>query len=486
MRENLVYFEKFAVYNLTPPKVRLNSHAQNAQKCENFVWWRVADTLWRSVPSAAVLPSNQASIAADQQRAFCSAEHSLHHQRFDLGRSLSDRSGPWTHRDHSIASAERSLPIHRGAADVSKPYEPETIYREAGNARSGSVDTSAQSVAGRSYRRAFFGYLRFGHYGSDSLRSTTGSTGWLQSQETRPSILPTAALLRREHQRCMVWKVSVGGCVTSPTYEGASRRGLRTASFWRSYDPRSCGCGFLQPRNRNVFDRKTGFLCHSCTYQVANQIATEQLGLPKDIASVGAQRVHLSATKVEASRKVYCGASARSRRTFLATFSFQDGGLHLSCVRDKSSAQAFERVALLQSACQWRTDYSGADRSLCLGENPHRRVGFESGLLPSCASCLQPSELVQTFLSSAKLATFQSSNHSRPSASGASRTGSTAGQTNTENARFFPLREGLSGNVEKHRTIPETTTISLVHVFDDSISCCNTSTKMWIFTQDSG
>ena len=162
-------------------------------------------------------------------------------------------------------------------------------------------------------------------------------------------------------------------------------------------------------------------------------------------------RVRIQTDSLEEKPTLHCRPAPHSRKTLLADVALQDGGVYLPCDHHQSAAEASQPLAVLQPQSHRGTHHPRAPRRIYPGQSSDAGLGLQSGLFSSGPFCLQLDQLVQTSLSTRRLATVQSSDDPKPIIPGARPIASASRASYIKFAQQLSLRADFFADFGKYQ-----------------------------------
>jgi len=441
-------------HTLTQPVVLLNCNAKNSYKYRHIFFKCWINPLRRIISPPAIFPKDEASFCSRSCRSVSTTQQSILHQRLHPRHPLSNHAwfGP-DRNQHSLAT-KRSLPIFSKPPNISRSHYPTTV---SGTLRLQRPDSLPESPRPFPWpfpdktRSRILCDLRPRYKGLDGLWPTAGSQDWFQSQKARTSFLSTPSLLRGEDGRYLGRSLPLGGCPSGSSHNRDSGKKYFDVAFRHSRDSSKGRLGLLRSYDCRIPPRSARFLCDCRPDHQADPTILRRPFLRGDLSWPLVRRIRVQTMAVEYSPTLYRCAAPRPRKTFLATFAFQDGWIHLPCNCHQSLVETSQSLAILQPKSNGRTNHSGTSRSLYFGQNSDPRLDFQSSLFPLGPVCLQLNQLVPTPLLPGRLATTQSPDYPKPAALGTSPIASPTRTTGFKFAEQLPILEDIFGDFKKHQ-----------------------------------
>jgi hypothetical protein len=440
-------------YNFIQPVVWSNCNVENSYKYRCiFLEHRVNPLRW-IVSFATVFPRHQAAIYSHPNHSLSTTQQSIFHQRFRPRHPLSNH--PWigTDRNQHSPAAKWRLPISGEPSNLSRSNYPAAVSGTFRLQRPIGLPESPRPVPcpiSDKARSHLLCDLRSRYQSLDGLWPTAGCQGWIQPQKARTSFLSTASLLRGKNRRHLGRNLSFGRYPScSSHYRCSGKKHLETSS-WYPRDSDARRLGLLRPYDCRVSPRDSSLLSNCCPGHQADSAIFWRSFLRGDFCRPLVCRVRMQTLAMEYLSTIRRRATARPRKTFLATLAFQDGWIHLSSNCHQPLAETAESLAFLQPKSYGRTYHSRTPRSLYLGEDSHPRLGFKPSLFPYGPFGLQLDQLVQTPLLTRRLATVKSSNHPKSVALGASSIAPTSRPTDFKFTKQLSIFKNVYRGIEKH------------------------------------
>ena len=454
--KNVAYMAKRAEikdYNLTVPVVLLNCNAKNSQKYPNIFFKCWSHPLRWIISFATVFPRHQTTLCPYPNHSISTTQQPLFHQRFDTGHPLPNHPRIRTDRNQYSPATKWRLPISGEPSHLSQSDHPAKVSGALWLTRTDGLSASPRSIPkcfSDETRFPLLGDLRFRYQGFDRLRPAGRSQSRIQSKEARTSFLSTPSLLRRKNRRCLGRHLSLWRCASrSPQHRYSGEEPFQT-SFRYPGHPCAGRLGLLRPCPGRVYCGGPWRLCDRCQDYQTDSETIGWSSIRRDLSWTLAHRIRIQTLEMENHSTLHRGETSHPRKTFLATLSLQDGGIYLPCDRNQSFLETSEPLAILQPESHRRTHHPRTSRRIYSGENPNQRLGFQPGLFPSGPLRLQLDQLVQTPLLTGRLATTQSSVHSKSVVLGARPIGSLSRKTGIESTEQLPILKNIYKDFKKH------------------------------------
>src|SRR5215470_3853395 len=419
----------------------------------------------------AFLQQAPVALAASAFSQDASATRQLSSLRSDFGSPVRHHGGPATHQQDRDSAVQRYLPVLAGPLAVPRPVYPTPIPQTGEYPVRPSACQLARSIARStlsSAQTADYPHLRSGFGGPDRLRQTAICSRRVQPQETRPTFLPPARLLRGSFARVLAWLPAARQCG-----DGHRRGGLRPTLFGESAflhrwvsGPGPGRFWVLRQTARGI-PRYTRLWLHRGGQAIRPyQEERPQLRIPEVALGMGGGRVLLSAPPLEAPAPLCSSPSShspgpgRSR----ATDAFQGQQIRLPRSGDQSPSPSLASVEVLRSARHDREERSRTALRLPLGKNPDRRLGRQRGLLSVVVVRLQPRALVQAAVLAQRLS-LRDPRHDSHRFSGLACQAGKEGQSKPVGAApRLSLRGRVQGSPQENRQIADTSIFVNLHV----------------------
>jgi len=443
-------------YNLTQPMVWLNSNAKNSYKYRHIIFKYWINPLRRAISFTTVFPKDQASVCSYPYRPISADQQSILYQRLHPCHPLSNH--PWIGTDrnkHSIAT-EWGLPISGKPSNISESHYFAAVSGTFRLKRSDLLPKSPRPLPrlfSNETRPHLLCDLRSRYQSPDRLWRARGSQSGFQPKEARTSLLSAPSLFRGKDRRYLGRGLPLRGYSSSPSHRRDSGQEPFQVAFGDSRDSCEGRLGFLRPYYCRVSSRSSCFLCHCGQNHQTHSTILWGSALRGGFSWVLGLGVRIQTLAMENDPTLHRDTPSHSRKAFLATFPLQDDWLYLPCDCHQSFVTTPEPMAFLQSESHRRTYHSRTSRSLYAGQNPYQRLGFQSGLFSLGPFCLQLGQLVQTSLSTGRMATAQSSNPPKPPVSCSSTIASPSRTSDFKFAEQLSIFKNICRNFKKDHQI---------------------------------
>src|SRR3989338_5459395 len=174
------------------------------QKSQSFVYCGEPHSLWWGISSPSVLQKNSftASFAIYP---ISTKKQSLFYSRNDFVFDLSNDS--WIGKDRNELSSwtQWSISISHWSSFLSKSNCSETFLEKNALQRTCKTYRVAQQNQNKNCKEIVYNDFGFGFYSIDCLWETGASKSWLQSIQTRKTILSSFALFRSKDSNFLAW-----------------------------------------------------------------------------------------------------------------------------------------------------------------------------------------------------------------------------------------------------------------------------------------
>ncbi len=427
--------------DLTYLLVRFVQNAQRAQKSRYFIHRKTSYAFRWSISCLSVPSPIKVQGLVVQCSTTTSTQQSLLDCRKYSRSEVSEYAWRWSYRNDRSSQTQRSVSISCWSSCISEsnnsttiPTTPFTQWSNETPISSFSVikDDVAKTLSSQEYDS------RYGLHRSDSLWKTGACSYRIQSDQTWTSIISSALMLRRHHQRLY----PCGTSSRQRVYISRNDRLARCIICQNTTDRKTCfyPCRQRVLRSRDYREDRVRAFAHVCHCGKTNQSDQETSFIstvPQSNARDPDSRSFLSTQQLETTLPVCYHSTTDTRRSDRTTFSVFYGQIQLPSHCDQYETKASQYLALLQWPCCDRAYYQRTQERLPISKDSNKTFCGKRVIFPHSLVFIQYYQLVQTSMSPRKVSYNDSQFTQSTSLAYSRRTGAFRQSTNTQIAGTF-------------------------------------------------